>query len=421
MCMARRPPRRCARSRTCARIRRRKSSLLDHVLQLQSVAHGFNRTYSTPSSPVAEEAPRAPSPKGARADGSAVRHEAVTRLLAAHALKKAPAQSRSRRSSLPSQTLPLACSAKHAHRQDDHLAAPCVGRTAKRHSMTAPGLPGQHAFSRAATSAATEDRRCRAEEKSFQDFWQVCSATNIALLMLSPLLAQLLMMEIFTRSSRQVIQYLTRTRAQLTEAPMVASGENHNFEKRRQRLSHVRRLSSKQSSFVTRKTEKQELDALSELSSMQDSNLTDRSSACTCLQYVELLARERARTRCSRPSADTHTGLHMYMTCTYPSTCAHANAGGVIPHTHTLCNAVILSVTSHRVRFDSTVALPSGFACVNQSGRYSSEREHALHVITQTFHTHTHTQTQCQSFCEAKSAGVRTTERTTGLEDVVGR
>ena len=121
---------------------------------------------------------------------------------------------------------------------------------------------------------------------------------------------------------------------------------------------------------------------------MQDSNLTDRSSACTCLQYVELLARERARTRCSRPSADTHTGLHMYMTCTYPSTCAHANAGGVIPHTHTLCNAVILSVTSHRVRFDSTVALPSGFACVNQSGRYSSERASCHH--TNFSHTHTH-------------------------------
>ena len=93
---------------------------------------------------------------------------------------------------------------------------------------------------------------------------------------------------------------------------MVASGENHNFEKRRQRLSHVRRLSSKQSSFVTRKTEKQELDALSELSSMQDSNLTDRSSTCTCLQYVELLARERASMMFTSKRGHTYWPAHVY-------------------------------------------------------------------------------------------------------------
>ena len=92
----------------------------------------------------------------------------------ANAPKEEPRQGRSRRSSLLGHMLPSASSAKHAHRQDDHLPAPpCIGRSAKRHSMTAPGHAEQHASSRAG-----------AQEMIFQEFWQV-SLPDVALLMLT--------------------------------------------------------------------------------------------------------------------------------------------------------------------------------------------------------------------------------------------
>ena len=97
---------------------------------------------------------------------------------------------------------------------------------------------------------------------------------------------------------------------------MAASGENHTFEKRRQRLSHLRRC-SKQSSFVTRKTEQQDL-GQQELS-MHDSIFTNRSECvrvydfAVCGAACPRAGEHKMHCTCTIGSDRAHTPIHRYV------------------------------------------------------------------------------------------------------------